>query len=330
MSTQQFKKISPLSHVPHDIFPVVSGRHKPNSDKSVEPERKEWSTFLTIPGIMQPILITLPSMKLPVCNKCKGQFKTRKYCRLEPRKHMSLPWSTVYLCLTFDDSCYDVDSVSDSGMEIRNNIRRLKTNQSFTAKIAEFDSSSTSRNKWRPFVIRENSETSPLKKKKEREGSEAASASCIDSSAEDLTNTLPMCMDCKKKRYTGTFCRGKASPHTYLPWSTVYYDIFCNKEEQLKDEEEKNHDSKSSSQIVNSAEENVCLSSLTRVKRSDSLNSTLKKDTTAADNLQRPNIFDNLIGSCSKTLLVHMSAKECKFEVSFIMHKRLYGYFNFC
>ena len=41
---------------------------------------------------------------LPVCKRCKSNFKTRDVCR-KKYQHRSLPWCPVYLCITLDHSC---------------------------------------------------------------------------------------------------------------------------------------------------------------------------------------------------------------------------------
>lgn len=35
----------------------------------------------------------------------------------------------------------------------------------------------------------------------------------------------PMCADCKRKNYTGSYCRGRQHAHRYLPWDTVYVEL---------------------------------------------------------------------------------------------------------
>jgi len=57
-----------------------------------------------IPGLKRPIDIQFPDGLLPVCQPCKKVFKTRELCRLRDG-HTCAPWNTIYLCLSFDDSC---------------------------------------------------------------------------------------------------------------------------------------------------------------------------------------------------------------------------------
>lgn len=299
-STQQDKHMIPLSYVPRDFYPPEIGRQEVREGE----EREEWSTCVAIPGMKHPILLHLPPMKLPVCTKCKRQFKTRKYCRQKPRKHMSLPWSVTYLCLTFDDSCYE--------SQLQN---RMKTDKHFIAKEFKFDKSVSIRNHWRPFVIRENSETSPLmQQNKNNNNNKAGSSSSSKSNystikdANDEPSAFPMCKICKHKRYTGTFCRGKLDPHMYLPWNTIYYDVSCEKEQQSKEgnNNSNNYDNDTTIHKTVPFEDNVSSSR-------DKNNSTSQE---AQQDANTASIFDSLIGPPTNTLFVQMSNKKCKVEVS--------------
>lgn len=160
-----------------------------------------WFTYLILPGITHPLRIRFPRGKLPVCVKCKGQFKTRKYCREPPRNHRSLPWCTTYICITFNESCFDKDD-------------KLKS-QPFITKLLEHTKDSPSATPWRPYKFTEKRDIITVKK---------SNKSPNNSTEESLLKSLPMCADCKQKRYTGTFCRGKNTPHRYLPWNTIYVD----------------------------------------------------------------------------------------------------------
>lgn len=160
-----------------------------------------WFTYLILPGITHPLKIRFPRGKLPVCVKCKGQFKTRKYCREPPRNHRSLPWCTTYICITFNESCFEKDD-------------KLKS-QPFITKLLEHSKDSPSATAWRPYKFTEKRDIITVKK---------SNKSPNNSTEESLLKSLPMCADCKQKRYTGTFCRGKNTPHRYLPWNTIYVD----------------------------------------------------------------------------------------------------------
>lgn len=302
--------MSDISYKSHDII-TVSETQQISTDTE---ERREWSTYLTIPGIRHPLLITFPPMKLPVCTKCKRQFKTRKYCRQNPRKHMSLPWSGTYLCLTFDDSCFDSDS------QIPNN-RIMKMNKPFTAKIVEFVKSVSSRNHWRPFMFRENRETLTLKinNNDDDEKVPSSSSNMSNNNCSSINDrlSLPMCMDCKNKRYTSTYCRGKTNPHKYLPWSTVYYDFFCEEEKKdgTIDEEGEECNRKSNHHETDTLKDSsVPMNTCSMITKKE----TVPHEFAFNSNAERiPNIFDDLIGPCTNTLFVQISAKVCTVEVSF-------------
>jgi len=57
-------------------------------------------------GFQYPLKVKFPEFRLPVCEKCKKNYKTRHMCR-QHNGHMDLPWSPVYICLYFDESCMD-------------------------------------------------------------------------------------------------------------------------------------------------------------------------------------------------------------------------------
>ena len=59
----------------------------------------------SVPGLKNEIEIPFPDRKLPVCKRCKKIYKTRELCRVRDR-HTEVPWSTTYICVTLDDSCF--------------------------------------------------------------------------------------------------------------------------------------------------------------------------------------------------------------------------------
>lgn len=70
---------------------------------------QNWDPFLlTIPGLQDKVEIQFPKQRLPVCVKCKQNYKTRKLCR-ERRKHNDLPWRKTYICITLNRSCFSDD-----------------------------------------------------------------------------------------------------------------------------------------------------------------------------------------------------------------------------
>jgi hypothetical protein len=62
----------------------------------------------TPPGFNQKLTIKFPDYRLPVCEKCKKNYKTRDMCRVR-NAHTDLPWSCVYICITLDSSCTDAN-----------------------------------------------------------------------------------------------------------------------------------------------------------------------------------------------------------------------------
>ena len=58
------------------------------------------------PGLSRVLDIPFPDRKLPVCEVCKKNYKTRELCRSRDG-HTGLPWTTTYICITFEPSCFD-------------------------------------------------------------------------------------------------------------------------------------------------------------------------------------------------------------------------------
>lgn len=63
----------------------------------------------TPPGFKHPIDVPFPGRCLPVCERCKKNFKTREHCRTRDC-HTGLPWSDTFLCITLDSSCTNEDN----------------------------------------------------------------------------------------------------------------------------------------------------------------------------------------------------------------------------
>lgn len=178
--------------------------------------------LLPIPGIVHPLKICFPKGKLPVCTKCKYYYKTRKHCR---PNHKSLPWRTIYLCLTFDKSCF---------LEDEGGLLQLKSGENMNFAVQNVEPHNT-----RGYKIKEHS-LSLLRRKKDKQKAadhenngitkEDRSGNEDDSSAEKNVEKflLPTCMHCKKKRYSGTYCRGEPNSHRHLPWNTHYFEVSCN------------------------------------------------------------------------------------------------------
>ena len=63
------------------------------------------------PGFAHELRVQFPDCRLPVCERCKKYYKTRDTCRLRNR-HTGFPWSSIYLCITLDESCIGPDGKS--------------------------------------------------------------------------------------------------------------------------------------------------------------------------------------------------------------------------
>ena len=69
----------------------------------------------SVPGLKNDVEIPFPDRKLPVCKRCKKIYKTRELCRVRD-KHTEVPWSTIYICVTVDESCFTRNE--DGGMKL--------------------------------------------------------------------------------------------------------------------------------------------------------------------------------------------------------------------
>lgn len=65
--------------------------------------------FLDIPGFTSNLHVRFPDCRLPVCGRCKKNYKTRDMCRTQG-EHTDLPWSTVFICITLDHTCTDANN----------------------------------------------------------------------------------------------------------------------------------------------------------------------------------------------------------------------------
>ena len=62
----------------------------------------------TPPGFKHAVDIPFPGRVLPVCARCKKNYKTREHCRTKEQHH-TLPWTDTYICMTLDGSCFNQD-----------------------------------------------------------------------------------------------------------------------------------------------------------------------------------------------------------------------------
>lgn len=56
------------------------------------------------PGFKFPIDVQFPPRCLPVCERCKKNFKTREHCRGRDC-HTDLAWCETYVCVSLDNTC---------------------------------------------------------------------------------------------------------------------------------------------------------------------------------------------------------------------------------
>lgn len=74
----------------------------------MNPAKKNSILRFTPPGFKYALDIPFPGRVLPVCARCKKNYKTREHCRTKEQHH-TLPWTDTYICLTFDSSCFGPD-----------------------------------------------------------------------------------------------------------------------------------------------------------------------------------------------------------------------------
>jgi len=76
---------------------------------------------LEIPGFPSVLQVCFPEGRLPVCARCKKNYKTRDMCRSRS-EHTDLPWTSVYVCVTLDESCIDHNNKIKNGTFTTRNI----------------------------------------------------------------------------------------------------------------------------------------------------------------------------------------------------------------
>ena len=90
---------------------ISSGLNLPHRKKMICPsnQRNQSVLKLRIPGLQNVIDIPFPDRQLPTCIACKGMFRSRDQCRLQD-KHTCTPWSTSFVCIILDESCFTYSS----------------------------------------------------------------------------------------------------------------------------------------------------------------------------------------------------------------------------
>ena len=90
----------PPSSYPH-------GMHQPVMTKQQQQQQPELGVHLCTlhpPGMPRAFDVPFPERRLPVCNRCKKNFKSRDLCRNRDG-HKSLPWQNTYVAVTIADVC---------------------------------------------------------------------------------------------------------------------------------------------------------------------------------------------------------------------------------
>jgi hypothetical protein len=73
-----------------------------NNPSEKEKEKTELHVITLHPhGMPRPFDVPFPERRLPVCDKCKKNYKSRDLCRTRDG-HKTLPWTTTYVAVTID------------------------------------------------------------------------------------------------------------------------------------------------------------------------------------------------------------------------------------
>lgn len=100
--------------ISHYNYPVLGSApptktHKANMYSSYGNNRRNANVLrFTPPGFQFPIDVQFPPRCLPVCERCKKNFKTREHCRGRDC-HTDLAWCETYVCVSLDASCLGED-----------------------------------------------------------------------------------------------------------------------------------------------------------------------------------------------------------------------------
>lgn len=86
--------------------PISPHLRSPNTNKHNRPIN---TLTTTLPGFTNPVSLPFPEKCLPVCIRCKKNYKTRELCRVRDG-HTDRPWSLTYVCVTLDESCIDAQT----------------------------------------------------------------------------------------------------------------------------------------------------------------------------------------------------------------------------
>lgn len=187
-------------------------------------------------GLPFPFDLPFPERRLPVCDKCKKNFKSRDLCRKRDG-HKALPWQTTYVVVTLDDSALlllDEEMGSPSSGE--NNISKNDDNHSNDAAASNTISDSSNilvKNNDDPNTTTTTNPATSLTGLIHHPSPPTAillpsppppNVILCTGPSDGSMSTEPICKLCREKNYTRDYCRNTCQ-HTYPPWSTTYVKL---------------------------------------------------------------------------------------------------------
>jgi hypothetical protein len=107
----------PMNAVPASAYPpphpptgFLSPPRQPTIDTLADKDQKPEVHVITLHprGLPRPFDTPFPERRLPVCDKCKKNYKSRDLCRTRDG-HKTLPWTTTYVAVTVDPSLLEQD-----------------------------------------------------------------------------------------------------------------------------------------------------------------------------------------------------------------------------
>jgi len=79
------------------------------SRESFSNQKRGHCLTFKLPALDKTLDVEFPSGRLPVCVRCKKNYKTKTICRSRDL-HKHLPWTEVYICMTLDPTCTDANN----------------------------------------------------------------------------------------------------------------------------------------------------------------------------------------------------------------------------
>ncbi len=209
-----------------DIHSTVPSTPTPSSSRSSNNRSKKYhphTCTVHIPGLPHAVDIPFPERRLPVCDKCKKNFKSRDLCRKRDG-HKALPWQTTYVVVTLDDSALEVTSNDESN---NNNSNNNNINDITGNTVSSSNNSSIQKNDGTTTTIN----TSTLPHIMHHHPSSPPTAILLPSlpnicmgPSDGSMSSEPICKSCREKNYTRDYCRNTCQ-HTYPPWGTTYVKL---------------------------------------------------------------------------------------------------------